>query len=361
MSGTVSFNLRNGVYQGNGIPSCPPPPSIDPLISELANAIFHGRKFSPDLFQMRCFKAVFVHQDTELLKQFQNILQAELENLAACLPKNDSEAFVWSAFLGNILAILPFSYPQDNQRIHIPFLQDGICEMVEYKITTLPLEEPDAPSPMISLGLTPTSHKTANPILSFIGTTYPVGSGFLASLMTDFCPNKSVGEHAYESSKAIIDAWLQGKKNVRVVGCSLGGALAFHTLQDHPHELSQIDVYNPPGLYPECWKREFNEGCRIHIYQQSHDFVPWVGSWPTGKNIHLYQVKTTTKLPSHNFFTAHLRAYTGCEEIKIIEKDPLIENEKFKRKVLTFLHRNLGPLFIYLPLKLICLIYKIFH
>jgi hypothetical protein len=349
--------VKKTLYEGPGIP---PPPSKekDSLITKFANHIFHGGKFSLDLVQKDIIKAIFVKLDPCLLQLFQDQLQLELEHLATMPPKNDSERLVWNAFLGNILSILPFSYPQNNQRMTIPCLKEGLCERVEYKIEVLLLEEPDVPSPMTALGLTPTHDKTAKPFLSFLGTTYPAGSGFLASIMTDFHPNRSVGEHTYRYAKPIIDSWLKDKHHVHIVGTSLGGAMAFHTLKDNYRILERIDVYNPPGLYPESWANDFNEGCEIHIYQQPLDIVPMMGAWPHGKKVNLYHVAPVTAFPSTNRLTAHLRAYSGGPKIKITREDPLQENELFARKFLTFLHRYLSPCLIYYSCKLLYALYK---
>ncbi len=360
MNNNTISSVKKTLYTGPGIPP-PPIQNRDSLIVKLTHFIFHGGKLSLDLLQKRLMKAIFIEPDSSLLRDFQNQLQVELEFLASLPTTNESELLIWKIFLGNVLSILPFSYPTNGQLIKIPILIDHQCEMVEYQIEVLLLDEPDALSPLIALGLTPTHQQTsAHPILSYLGTTYPTGSGFLASIMTDFHPKYSVGEYTYLCAKPIIDSWLKDKRNVHVVGTSLGGALAFHTLKDHYKDLSRIDVYNPAGLYPESWKMEFNEGCQVNIYNQPLDIVPMMGSWPKGKKVSLYHIAPVMNLPSTNFMTAHIRAHSGCPDIVITQEDPAQENEQFTRKFLTFLHRYLGPILIYYPCKLMRTLYKIY-
>ena len=272
------FQIKNThnittIYQGPGIaPSRDT--KADALTHNFAAAILHGSHFQIQLLQKHIVKAILLQPNPLLLDQFRNLLQKELEHLFTYTPKNENDFIVWNAFLGNLLAILPFTYPREDQLINIPIYKDGKCDLVEYKIEIMQLQEPEDYTPLTALGLTSTQDPSARPILSFLGTTYPAGSGFLASILTDFRPRHSVGEYTYKNAKPMLDQWFQDKQNVHVVGISLGGTLAFHTLLDYHEKLQQVDVYNPPSLYDHCWKIEFNEGCLINIYQQPHDIVP---------------------------------------------------------------------------------------
>lgn len=75
----------------------------------------------------------------------------------------------------------------------------------------------------------------------------------LASLISDL-DFSGPGFRVFKKSKAQIQAWLEGVKQesraARVMGCSLGGALAMHVFIEHYHLLSQESsvVFHPPGV-----------------------------------------------------------------------------------------------------------------
>jgi hypothetical protein len=194
------------IYQGQGIPP-PPEQKTNLLAKKFVEALLHGSTFPQELCKKAILKTIFLKQDPYWLKCFQDQLRLELEHLATLVPQSESEAIVWNAFLGNILAILPFTYPLNDSMIKIPYLHDGHCELIDYKIEVLYLQDHTFLTPMTALGLTPISHHSARPLITFIGTTYPAGSGFLASVLTDFHPYNSVGEHTFKCAKPVLDKW----------------------------------------------------------------------------------------------------------------------------------------------------------
>lgn len=350
------------VYHGSGITApLELNPNPNPTVQKVVNALLHGGPLSTSLIQKPLLQAIFVKKDAAWLKEFRLELQRELDQLAENPPRDEKEKILWKGFLGNIISLLPFSYPDENEIITFPCLNDnGSCHRVEYRVNVLELTPTSVSTPISAIGLTPKAGASAPPILSFLGTTFPGGDGFAATVLADFTPGMSVGEAVYKQGKNKIDMWLKDKKDVYLVGTSLGGALAFHTLLDHQTKLSRVDVYNPPGLYEKCWKNhKFDEGCDINIYCQAGDLVSKMGSWPTGSKVGLYRVFAHQNGVSEGIATSHARVFTGCKKVTILKKDPLLENQRFSRKALTFLHRILGPWLIYYPTSLLLGIYRI--
>ncbi len=344
------------VYQGPGISS--PHTASNTLTQNFARAILHGGKFQAQLLQSHAIKTILLKPNPTLLQEFRQQLQLECEHLAAHPPQNESEAILWQAYLGNLIAILPFTYPSNGELIKIPVYKDGICSLIEYQIHVMQLHESEDYTSLTALGLTPTQESNGRPILSYLGTTYPAGNGFLASIFSDFTPQCCVGESTYLRAKNVLEDWFKDKQQVHLIGISLGGALAFHTLQDYHEKLQRVDVYNPPSLYAHYWKKEFHTGCIINIYQQPFDIVSWVGAWPQGERVNLYYVSTTKKPVHHNLLTSHIRAYTGFDSISIKKLNPIEENKNRVRKFITLLHFYLGPLFVFYPTKLLLVLYK---
>lgn len=350
-------------YHGSGISSAPQLTNHpNRTIQQIVNALLHGGPINAkELIQKPLLQAVFIKKDHEWLKEFRNELQRELDHLFENPPMNEKDKIVWNGFLGNIIALIPFSYPLENDIIALPILSDdGSCRRVEYQVNVLELTPSSSTTPITALGLCPQNDSTAPPVLTFLGTTYPGGDGFAATLLADFTPGKSVGEAVYKSGHTKIDEWLKEKNHVHLVGTSLGGALAFHTLIHHQPKLSRVDVFNPPGLYENCWKRKkFNEGCEINIYNQAGDIVSRMGSWPTGDKVNIYNVIPHQKGVVEGKAASHAKVFTGCKKVTILRVKPEEDNNRFSRKVLTFMHRFLGPLLIYLPVSLMLCAHRI--
>lgn len=349
---------RELIFHGNGIQEPKIHSQVDTTVHKLVQALLHGGEFSSKMVEERAAKAIFIAHDKELLKQFQEELQVELDNLTLNPPKNSQEEIVWRAFLGNIIALMPFCYPTNGDKLSIPILENGICRKVTYEIEVISLPFSKLSSPMIALGLTSKEDPKAPPMLSFIGTTFPAGSGFTTTLLADFTPANSVGQIIYKLNKKKITNWLANKNNIHLFGMSLGGAMAFHTLRNN-HQIARLDVYSPPGLYKSNWKKGIGTSCDIHIYCQPGDFVPKMGTWPTGRNVSLYTVYPHQKGVSEDPISSHARAFTGCKKITMIKEDPKEENKSFVRYLLTKLHQFLGPIAVFIPVSCTLLLYRL--
>lgn len=343
---------RRLVYHGQGM--APLPSSIEhsnSTVQQIVNACLHGGSLSVNIIQKPILQAVFVRHDPTLLKQFRHELQLEIDHVAKNPPKNAQEEIVWRQFLGNIIALLPYSYPDENEVFNIPVLEaDGTCRQVVYKANVIELTPNHLSTPVSAIGLTPVNDVQASPILSFLGTTYPAGNGFSATIKADFTPNMSVGEDVYRQGKAKIANWFKNKSNVHLIGTSLGGALAFHALLDHHSKLSRVDAYNPPGLYAHCWKnRFFNEGCEINIYRQPKDIVSKMGFWPTGNKVKIFNIIPHQKGIVEGMPRSHMQVYSGCQKVTFLKGDPAAENKSPSRKALVYLHRYIGPFVFFYP------------
>lgn len=344
---------RKLIYHGPGIfPINQNTAHKNSAVQKIVNSLLHGGALPlKSLLQKSIFNAVFVKHDPTLLKKFCEELQLELNQLAKNPPLTMQEEIVWRQFLGNVLALLPFTYPHENETFFIPYLeQDGTCRQLPYTTHVMELTAGHETTSISAIALSPISDTYAPSILSFIGTTYPAGDGFSATIKADFTPKMSVGEDVYRQGKEKIAAWFKDKTNVHVVGTSLGGAMAFHTILDHYQRLTRADIYNPPGLYAHCWKeRSFNDGCHIHIYRQPGDIVSKMGFWPTGSKVHLFDTIPHQKGIKEKMPRAHAQVFSGCQRITLLKSDPAEENKSFSRKALVFLHRYFGPYVFYYP------------
>lgn len=349
------------IYHGKGIKPPEHQPPLNQTVHRLVQALLHGDSFSPRQIEEREVKAIFIEHDELLMEQFQQEMQREMDHLSANPPPlmDTKQEIVWRAFLGNILALIPYTYPTTNTVFRIPILENDVCRLVDYRTEVISLGYEDHLTPMTALAMTPMNDRLAPPILSFIGTTFPAGSGFTATLLADFTPGNSVGEIVYKKNHQKIDDWLAKNHGAHVVGMSLGGAMAFHTLRHHHSEINRVDVYNPPGLYPKNWEKGIGKTCNVNIYCQPNDIVSQLGEWPTGKNVSLYTVYPHHEGLPEDPLNAHARAYTGCENITIIKENPKEENQSFFRYFLTKMHQYLGPFFIYFPLNCMIVLYRV--
>lgn len=350
-------------YYGDGVTSAPQlNDHPNPNVQQIIHALLHGGPLNTrELANIPLLRAVFIDKSPRFLKDFRDELQRELNQLSENPPKSEQEKIIWKGFLGNIIALLPFGYPEENESITLPMLgEDNTCQNVKYKINVLELTPRTESTPITALGLSPQDLPTAPPILTFLGTTYPAADGFAATILADFTPGKSVGEAVYATGKEKIDEWVKDKSNIHLAGMSLGGALAFHTLLHHQPKVSQVDVFNPPGLYENCWKgHKFDEGSSINIYNQSGDIVSSMGFWPTGARVSLYKVIPHHEGVKEGVGASHAMTFTGCNKVTVLKVKPEEDNNRLSRKTLTYLHRFLGPVLIYLPVKLMLCAHRI--
>lgn len=349
---TIAQQLEKKIiYNGEG---CQAPQST-PLdkkspVSEIVHALLHHGPLTKNLLRKSLMKAIFVKKDVKFLDEFRGKLQEELINLSTHLPKNNKEELVWRGFFGNIIALLPYTYPPTGSELTLPILDKGKCTLVTYSIESINLDASKYASPMTVLGMTPKDNAQAPDMLSFIGTTYPAGQGFASTVLADFTPGYAVGERVYKKNLHIMDAWFNGKKNVQAYGMSLGGAMGMHAYRHHSSHLASVNVFNPPGLNRSCWKKKISSDCQLNIFIQPNDLVSKVGFWATTENVNIFSVHPHRKEVGHNPLLAHARAYTGCQKITVLRKNPNRLNKHLSRKLLTWLHQFIAPVLIWFPL-----------
>jgi hypothetical protein len=198
-------------------------------------------------------------------------------------------------------------------------------QMVDYRIEIIPLVE----DKIHAVGLIPTHHRDAYPILIFRGTPYPAAKGFWAAVKSDFHPFRSVGEDIFLEGKKNIHMWMEGKPHIKCYGVSLGGALSYHLGKEYGKRVT-IHAYVPPGIYFNKKGREQVQGV---AFFHADDFVKAVGYHPTGENFKCYAVLTEA---NRNFMLAHARP-AGCNPTVVLQIEPVYENKRLSRHVLTAL------------------------
>lgn len=167
---------------------------------------------------------------------------------------------------------------------------------------------------MPAFGLIPVQ-KGMPAVLLFRGTNFNITSiDGAASIISDLDID-GPGHSVYERSKPMLHDWLQNTKNkgysIRVMGFSLGGALAIYTYVDEYPLLSPEGsvAFNPPGFKDETIKKwdelppAWKNGLTIYVTQG--DVIPKVGKL-FGNVYALSTGKTYTPLQSHTLFvTGH--------------------------------------------------------
>ncbi len=333
------------IYSGKGIEV--EGTGADERIHEIVQYLLGRGKASSEWVNGKMIRGILLKGDPELLKEVRDEIRVVLQSCAAQLPQaGTAEEGVFHAFVGNVVALLPFFYPGVGEEFLIPQKVDGAWKVVSYKVDQkLELTPRWFSSPISALGLTSAD---GPPLLSFLGTTFPAGEGFIATLFSDFTPGMSVGHAPYLTGRKEIGKWLEGKGGVRLFGMSLGGALTLQVLRHHQEKIAQVNAYNPAGLYPWNWNG-FENKSEVNIFYQENDLVATLGSFPEGDQVHVYRV--IPEMPE-NFLKAHARVYTGSEKVTLIKSDAQYENGRLVRKLLTALHLILGALLV-LPI-LIC-------
>jgi len=332
----------------------------DQTVENLVQALCHGRSLTSGIINRRFLNSIFIDVDPALLTSFRNALQRELVRLIEFPPHTEQEAIVWRAFRANVLALLPYSYPEDGTELIVPVLYKNMEVLTEiYVIEGIPMSLTSLASPMRALGLTSkdSSDVDVPPILSYMGTTFPGGDGYITSMLADSTPGHQVGGYLYKQNKETIDAWFQGKQNVEVTGISLGGALALQTVADYSDKISRVDALNPPGLEGDTWHASTGN-VLINIYCQAGDIVSKVGRWFYSKNINLFRLFAHQDGVWEDPFTSHIRLATGCRRVTFIKEDPEEINKRAERGFFTFIHRYLGPWIVFVPTFAVLIIFE---
>lgn len=301
-------------------------------------------------------KGILLKNDPQLLRAMRDELRVVLQSCGTHLPQPGSaEEVLFKAFIGNIVALLPFSYPLEGEQFVIPQKVGEEWKNVTYTVDKkIELTPKWFSSPIAAYGLT---SEEGPPILTFIGTTFPAGDGYVATLLSDFTPGLSVGHAPYLYGKKNLAEWLENKNNVGLYGMSLGGAMTFQVLRHHKERIGQVHAYNPPGLYPWDWNGRGKDFPPVNIYYQENDLVGTMGMFPEGENVTVYRLVREDK---ENSLKAHARAYSGSENVTILKSDPSYENGRPSRKVLTALHMILGLALAFVPILCAYLLYLLF-
>lgn len=340
------------IYSGKGIEVAKEGPSDS--ICRFIYYLLGKEAVTADWMTLRNIKAIFVRKDFEMLKEvcaeLQQVLQACNERLPLA---GSAEEAVFESFVGNVIALLPFCYPEIGTPFCIPQKVEGIWQPVQYTVEEkIELSPKTVASPICAYGLV---SKSGPPLLTFIGTTYPAGDGFLATLLSDITPGFSVGHAPYLFGKRKITKWLKTKKGTQLYGISLGGALIFHVVRHHHELIGKVYAYNPPGLYPWNWKGSFRgAGPQIFIYYQENDPIPMIGTFPEGEQVRVYRILSKKK---ENFLKAHSIVFTGGKEVTLLMSCPYYENRRVVRKLFTAFHILLSILFSLLPALFAYLLY----
>lgn len=299
-------------------------------------------------------------KDPFVLAQF----RAELFAAAKRSAESDLDEFVKETYVKNILSLLPFTYPEKGEEFTIPQKIEGRWVDVTYKVDEIIEMSPWwFSSPLPALSLTPMDNPKAMPILAFIGTTYPAGSGFVATLLADCTPFLSVGHAPYLWGRKSLKDYLE-KKNVKfqVVGTSLGGALATHLWNDREMKdfIEEVDIFNTANLYPCNFDGPQDEGPKLRSFINWNDLVGNMGTLPTGNSVEAFRVIKGQRGASENFLQAHMKAYTGSENVTILKTSSVYENSRLTRILITILHMVISPL-IFLPIFILNLLYRIVY
>jgi hypothetical protein len=180
--------------------------------------------------------------------------------------------------------VLAYRHLEQGDSVFLPFVQeDHNIELMEYRIDKIF----DLWQGMPAFGLVPQKMKTAPPILLYRGTDFSLLSKrSWASILSDL-DIAGPGLTAFLKARTHIHQWLErvaesGNK-ARVMGFSLGGALAIYTLI-YEHELIAQKgsvAFNPPGISHailEEWEKIPQESKpHFTLFISKGDIIPKLG------------------------------------------------------------------------------------
>jgi hypothetical protein len=277
--------------------------------------------------------AFFWEYDSTIIAQFRSRFEKIFSDLYQEMVWTQHDSLVTHMLIGNLIALYPYFDPSAGHEVRLLQHINQEWQMVSYRIEHISLVDDE----IHALGLIPIEHKDAYPILIFRGTPYPAAKGFWKAVFSDLHPFRSVGEDIYKAGKKNIHQWMEGKPHIKCYGMSLGGALCYHLGKEYGRRVT-VHAYVPPGIYFSKKERNKVEGV---AYFHTNDLVKAVGYHPTGENFKCYALLTES---NRNFLLAHARP-VGCNPTVVLAIDPVQENRRLARHVLTVARHIFSAIF----------------
>lgn len=118
--------------------------------------------------------------------------------------------------------------------------------------------------------------KAHQPILVMMGTTYPTNQGFWSTIIADLFPFMSIGGLLSTYGASIVSATIKQHQNIKLIGQSLGGALALSFAQKD----TETTLINPALPYTVN-----NTPQNVTMLHNQHDWISRHGSMPKNSKV----------------------------------------------------------------------------
>lgn len=287
------------------------------------------------------FQAIFIKHDYNFTCAMRLAIQQGFDNVFSQLKErqlNEEQLNQALFYISNCLAILPYFDITPHEVIRVPQWINNTWQSVTYHVEPIELTPTyglkkiflNNEDRVFAYGLEPLNHREAEPILIFMGTTYPAGQGFLTTIENDIGFFETAGQELYRSGHEAIHKWLTSQpKKTHVCGSSLGGALCLLLARHHGDKLSRVDALNPVGLYESWFKSQFDswdditEKPPVYIQKQENDPVSYWGTWK--EDWHVLNVTVTNKKGPNPIYD-HILNYAGLEGVQFIGVDSKKDN-----------------------------------
>ncbi len=308
-----------------------------------------------NLLSWHTFRAVVADRDHNLTQAMRYAFQQGFVHIFEQLnhrqtygpPLNELEERQAHLFINSCLAYFPYADPSSYESIAIPQHVDGRWQLIHYKVVPIELTPASGFKKLFladhdrvfAHGLEPIHHPTAEPHLTFMGTTYPAGQGFSTTINTDLEAFETPGKKLYRSGRENITRWLdQQTKPVHVCGTSLGGALSLLLAIDQGPKLSRVDAINPPGLYHSWRKSKFDHWDEFDDEQKPQVFIQENAGDPVShfgikkKEWNVLQVTPPENKRGPNALAHHALNYSGFADTTFIGVSPTRANEERRHR-----------------------------
>ena len=327
--------------------------TFDSKLKELIYQIIRcDRIITEELLQDKSLRSsVLVKPNPSLSCAVREVIQRLLLDIGTFCQKTPgmkerSSRFHMEVIIAELLSLYPFMQPPQNEKLEVPLFLKGSWQIEQYRIEHLRLTPVWMGSPMIAFGLVPQdgSHP---PLLLFRGTGLPTANGFVLSLLTDVNPFASIGTYALALGKKSIGSWLYNQKNkVITFGKSLGGAMACLCALSYPDFVDKVMAIGAPGLHRRDVRKwlillrsRADNHPKIHHFWQINDRVPYFDHVALN-GMHYYQIIGGKRLRG---LASHAAMAITQEHSLIIRIDPVLEEKRGTRKLLTFFRALIGP------------------
>ena len=263
-------------------------------------------KISP-LFRCSVLHKFMIRQDINLMQKIKNRIQDKMWHYVT---QKSPSHIRKELFIKQSLCYLMqlkvhdgecFIIPEYNENTQQWLKTDFICEKHLLTPSILPASDHYHAFKLVA------TDANVIPWVLLMSTTYPSNQGAWATYIADFYPFSDIGYLIAASGQRTMKGVLNAFPKIRLVGQSLGGALALYFMEKN----CEVTLINP--ALPYLSKKSNNNNITALVNES--DLIPRIGNLPNDTTVYLVQSMQKSRYP----FLEHIQSKLQFDDV-VLEK-----------------------------------------